>query len=104
MPIALLIREYIVEPPRLFVVVFNVADPDPGSGAFFYPWIRNPDPGSGMKKSKSRTRDPERTSRILFLRIIDQFFGLIILKFFYADPYPDPISGILSTVDPGSGI
>ncbi len=33
-----------------------------------------------------------------------QLFGLIILKFFYADPYPDPGSGILSTVDPGSGI
>jgi hypothetical protein len=73
-----------------------------GSGirCFFYPWIRDPDPGSGMKKSKSRTRDPERTSKILFLRIMDQFFGLKILKFFDADP--DPGSGILSTLDPGS--
>jgi hypothetical protein len=23
----------------------SVADPDPGSGAFFYPWTRDPDPG-----------------------------------------------------------
>jgi hypothetical protein len=37
-------------------VMTSVADPDPGSGAFFDPWIRDPewvesqhsDPGSGM--------------------------------------------------------
>jgi hypothetical protein len=39
----------------------SVADPDPGSGAFFDPWIRDPvpflTPGSGMVKYQDP--DPE---------------------------------------------
>jgi hypothetical protein len=31
-------------------VTRSVADPDPGSGAFFTPLIRDPDPGSGMEQ------------------------------------------------------
>ncbi len=28
---------------------FSVTDPDPGSGAFLTPWIRDPGPGMGKK-------------------------------------------------------
>ncbi len=41
-------------------------------------------------------RDPGGISQIFFLRV----FGLKILKFFDADPDPDPGYGILSTLDP----
>jgi hypothetical protein len=58
----------------------SVADPGPGAPL---------DPGSGMG-NKSRSKSLER------------IFGLIILKFFDADP--DPGSGIRNLFDPESGI
>jgi hypothetical protein len=64
---------------------------DPGSGAFLTP-------GSGVgKKSRSGSG-----IQIPYIFLIDkkQFFGLKILKFFYADP--NPVSGIFLTLDPGS--
>jgi hypothetical protein len=41
--------------------------------------------------------DPGGISQIFFLRV----FGLKIIKFFDADPDPDPGYGILSTLDSG---
>ncbi len=79
--------------------------------AIVYPVLRNPirdtvpfeplDPGSGMgKKSRSgsgiRVLDEHPESYFLELR---QFFGLKILKVFYADP--DSGSGIFLTLDLG---
>jgi hypothetical protein len=52
------------------VVGSSVADPDPGSGAFLTP-------GSGI-------RDEQPGSYFLELR--NHFYGVKILKFFYADP------------------
>jgi hypothetical protein len=60
----------------------SVADPDPGSGVFLTPWIR--DLGSGMgKKSGSGPgiNNPDHISESL-----ETIFGVKILKFF--DAYP----------------
>jgi hypothetical protein len=43
---------------------YSVEDPDRGSGVFFYPWIRDPDPGWG----KNPDPDTSRTSQIIFPR------------------------------------
>jgi hypothetical protein len=73
----------------------NVADPDPGSGAFLTP------PGSGiLDGEKIRIRDPGRTSQIIFPRALKKFLELKILKLLYADPG----SRILNLFYPGSGI
>jgi hypothetical protein len=73
---------------------FSVTDPDPGSGAFLTPGSgsgsgmeKNPEPGSGIRD--------EHPGSCKY-----QFFRLKVLKFFDADPDP----GILSTLDPGSGM
>ncbi len=59
----------------------SVADPDPGSDAFFHPWIqdpgcvksKDPDPGSGMN-------NPDHISWSL-----ETIFWVKILEFFDAD-------------------
>ncbi len=60
------------------VIIFSVADPDPGSGALFDPWIRYSGKmsgsGSGMKKPDHISESSET------------IFGVKILKFFDADP------------------
>jgi hypothetical protein len=58
----------------------SVANPDPGSGAFCDPWIRNP----GWVKSRIRIRDEQPGSYFLELR--NNFFGVQILQFFDTDP------------------
>jgi hypothetical protein len=59
----------------LYFLLSTVADLDPGSGAFFDPWIR--DQGSGMgKKSRSGS--------------LENIFWVKILKFFDADADADP--------------
>ncbi len=52
----------------------SVADLDPGSGAFFDPWIRDP--------------DPEWTTQIIFPSAQKQptYLGVKKLKFFDTDP------------------
>jgi hypothetical protein len=62
---------------------------DPGSGAFFDPWIRNP---GWVKKSGSGMNKPDHISESL-----ETSFWVKILKFFYADPG----SGKENNSDPG---
>jgi hypothetical protein len=60
-------------------VIFSVADPDPGSGAFLNPSSRIRD------GEKYPDPDPEWTSKIIFLRA-STVFRVKILKFFDANP------------------
>ncbi len=63
----------------------SVADPDPGSGAFFNPWIqdpgwvksKDPDPGSGIWEEQPGS---------YFLELRNHFFWVKILEVFDADP------------------
>ncbi len=58
------------------------------------------DPGFGIPGwAKNQDPDPGCTSRIIFRKAEKQFFGLKILKLFFADL--DPGSGIFLTLDPG---
>ena len=74
------------------MIFYSVAKPDPRFGAFFIP-------GSGMGKksgSGSGMNNPDHISESL-----ETIFGVILIKFFDADP--DPGSRIFLTLDPGSG-
>jgi hypothetical protein len=63
-------------------IIGSVADPDPGSGAFLPPWIRDPELG----KKKNEWMDEQPGSNISeSLETI--FFWVKILTFFYADPH-----------------
>jgi hypothetical protein len=62
---------------RVFQTVLR--DPDPGSGAFITPWIRDP----GWVKIRIRIRDEQTGS---YFRELRKNFGVKIFKFFYADP------------------
>jgi hypothetical protein len=84
----------------------SVADPDPGSGAFFNLWIqdpgwvksKDPDPGSGIWEEQPGS---------YFLELRNHIFGVKILEFYDADlgwRNSDPGSGMEKKSDPGSGI
>jgi len=52
----------------------SVADPNPGSGAFWTPWIRDPESGMGKKsESGSGIRNKQHGSSFLELR--NYFWG-----------------------------
>jgi hypothetical protein len=63
-------------------MTLGVADPDPGSGAFLTPWIRDP----GWAKSQ----DPDHGSRMNYpdhiSESLETIFWVKILKCFDADP------------------
>ncbi len=86
----------------MLIIGISVADPDPGSGAFFDHWIRDPGwvrrqhPGSGMN-------NPDH----IFLELRNHFFGFFgvkILKFFDADPGSGSGFRDGDSSDPGSGM
>jgi len=60
----------------------SVADPDPGSGAFLTPWIR--DLGPGMSKKSGSGSGMNNTDHIN--KSLETIFWVKILKFFDADP------------------
>jgi hypothetical protein len=66
--------------------ITSVTDPDPGSDAFFNPWIRNTDPGPGIGKNPepgSGIRD--KHPRSYFENLISFSWVKKNLKFFDAD-------------------
>ncbi len=82
-------------PPDSGFAITSVADPDPGSGAFFDPWIRDP---GWVKKSRSGSwmSIPDHISESL-----ETIFGLKILIFFMRIQIWDP--ELFLTLDPDLG-
>ncbi len=82
---------------------FGVADPDPGLGAIFDPWIRDP----GWEKVSIRVRDEQPVSYFLELRNHSFcIFGVKIFKFFDEDPGSGMETARIrdeKKSDPGSG-
>jgi hypothetical protein len=75
-------------------LIGSVGDPISGITGLFDPWIRDP----GWVKNQDSLSEMNVLNHIS--ESLESIFGLKILKFFDADPG----SGILLTLDPGSGI